>query len=300
MDIFNLPNNDINNSVFYSIGSGNSWQTWNKPKNTEFIYINAIGGGGGGGSSPNTGISTVRGGGGGGGCSSISSGLFPACVLPDTLYIQVGTGGLGGTLGTAGANGTISYVSVQPNTTSTNVILANGNSGGGGGGAGTSSAGGTAGSAGTVLTQTNCGLSYLGIINFNVGQVGLAGSIGNGVAGGSTTLASFILPLTGGAGGGGVNSSNVIGLGGTITGGFLWPTISSGSSGYQSIIASTNTSKSTPMFFMGGSGGSGSSASAGGNGGNGAYGCGGGGAGGGITPGNGGNGGNGLIIITCF
>ncbi len=48
MDIFNLPNNDINNSVFYNIGSGDTWQTWTKPRNAKFIYLNVIGGGGGG------------------------------------------------------------------------------------------------------------------------------------------------------------------------------------------------------------------------------------------------------------
>ncbi len=306
MDIFNLPNNDINNSVFYNIGSGDTWQTWTKPRNAKFIYLNVIGGGGGGGSAPNTGINTVRGGGGGGGSSSMSSGIFPACVLPDTLYIQVGLGGAGGTLGSAGSAGRISYVSAQPNITASNVILASGNSGGGGGGAGTSSSGGVAGTAGTVLTQNTCGLSYLGSINFSVGQVGQAGSIGNGTAGGS--FAGFSLPLTGGAGAGGINSSNVIGVGGSITGNLFWPTIAGGTatsidgkSGYQSNMPSTNTSRKLPMFFMGGAGASSTTGTTGGNGGNGAYGCGGGGGGGGnVSPGIGGNGGNGLVIITCF
>ena len=98
MDVFNLPNNDDNNRIFYPNGSGDTWQTWYKPKNTKFIYIQTIGGGGGGGSSPNTGVSTVRGGGGGGGCSSVANGMFIASLLPDILYVQVGVGGVGGVL----------------------------------------------------------------------------------------------------------------------------------------------------------------------------------------------------------
>jgi len=308
MDIFNLPNNDINNTIFYTSGSGDTWQTWYKPRNTKFIYITTIGGGGGGGSSPNTGVGTTRNGGGGGGCSSIANGYFPAVHLPDVLYVQVGTGGGGGVLGTAGSNGNISYVSAQPNNLRTNVVLANGNSGGGGGGAGTGASVGAAGIAGTVLTQTNCGLSYLGSINFNVGQVGVAGGTTNGVG---SSYISYILPVTGGAGGAGVTSGNLTGTGGSLAGGSIWPTISGGiagtsnpggdgNSGY-SFLPSPNTNRDLPLFSTGGAGGGSSSLSSGGNGGNGGFGSGGGGGAGGVNaPGRGGDGGNGLVIITCF
>lgn len=306
MDIFNLPNNDVNNAIFYTSGSGDTWQTWYKPRNAKFIYITTIGGGGGGGSSPNTGVSTVRGGGGGGGSSSNANGLFPAVHLPDILYIQVGYGGAGGVLGTSGSSGTISYVSAQPNNIRTNVVLQNGNSGGGGGGAGTASAGGVFGVAGTILTQTSCGLSYLGSINFSVGVVGQAGGLANGAG---TTYGGYI--LNGGAGGAGVNGSNTTGIGGGIAGGSVWPLISGGlpststpgndgNSGY-SFLPSLNTNRELPLFSTGGAGGGSSSLSSGGNGGNGGFGSGGGGGAGGATaPGRGGNGGNGLVIITCF
>jgi len=308
MDIFNLPNNDINNAIFYTSGSGDTWQTWYKPRNVKFIYITTIGGGGGGGSSPNTGAGTNRYGGGGGGCSSMANGLFPAVSLPDILYIQVGYGGLGGVLGTSGSNGNISYVSAQPNNLRTNVVLANGNSGGGGGGAGTGASVGAAGAAGTVLTQVNCGLSYLGAINFNVGQVGLAGGTTNG---NSYSYVSFILPITGGAGGAGVTSANATGTGGGLTGGSIWPTIAGGTqststpagdgnSGFSS-LPSLNTNRVLPLFSIGGAAGGSSSLSSGGNGGKGGFGSGGGGGAGGATaPGRGGDGGDGLVIITCF
>jgi hypothetical protein len=308
MDIFNLPNNDINNSIFYTVGSGDTWQAWYKPRNAKFIHIQTIGGGGGGGSSPNTGAGTNRYGGGGGGCSSISNGIFPACLLPDVLYVQVGVGGAGGILAGNGGNGTISYVSAEPNNVRTNVILASGNSGGGGGAAGTGAAVGAGGAAGTVLTQINCGLSYLGSINFNVGQVGLAGGVTNG---NSYSYVSFILPITGGAGGAGVTSANATGTGGSLNGGSIWPTIvggiqttntpgGDGNSGYSS-LPSTNTNRELPLFSIGGAGAGSSSLSSGGNGGNGGFGSGGGGGGGGVNaPGRGGDGGNGLVIITCF
>jgi hypothetical protein len=308
MDIFNLPDNDANNRIFYPNGTGTTaWQTWVKPKNAKFIHIQTIGGGGGGGSSPNTGVSTVRGGGGGGGCSSVANGIFIASLLPDILYIKVGAGGVGGILGTSGGAGEISYVSVQPNNLRTNVVLANGNSGGGGGAGGTSFVGGPGGAAGTVLTQNNCGLSYLGAIIFFVGQIGLAGGVTNGT---TNSYGSFILPMGPGCGGAGVNGSNTTGTGGGTTGGGVFPSIPGGSqststpagdgSGYSS-FPSSNTNRVLPMFSMGGSGGGSSSLSSGGNGGNGGFGSGGGGGGGGVNaPGRGGNGGDGLVIITCF
>jgi hypothetical protein len=308
MDIFNLPNNDINNAIFYTAGSGDTWQTWVKPRNTKFIYITTIGGGGGGGSSPNTGAGTNRYGGGGGGCSSMANGYFPAVSLPDILYIQVGTGGAGGVLGTTGSAGAISYVSTQPNNLRTNVVLANGNSGGGGGGAGTAAAVGAGGTAGLVLTQVNCGLSYLGSINFNVGQVGIAGGTTNG---GGSSYINNILPVSPGVGGAGVTSGNVAGAGGGIAGGSVWPAINGGlqststpagdgNSGY-SFLPSPNTNRNLPLFSTGGAGGGSSTLSSGGNGGNGGFGSGGGGGAGGVNaPGRGGNGGDGLVIITCF
>lgn len=307
MDVFNLPNNDDNNRIFYPNGNGASWQIWYKPKNAKFIHIQTIGGGGGGGSSPVSAASTTRYGGGGGGCSSISNGMFIASLLPDILYVQVGVGGIGGVLGTSGGTGTISYVSVQPNNIRTNVLLANGNSGGGGGAAGTSGLAGLGGAAGTVLTQNNCGLSYLGAIIFFVGQIGLAGGLTNGT---TNSYASFILPVSPGCGGAGVNASNVTGTGGGTTGGGVFPSIPGGSqststpagdgSGYSS-FPSSNSNRLLPMFSMGGSGAGSSSLSSGGNGGNGGFGSGGGGGGGGLnSPGRGGNGGDGLVIITCF
>ena len=136
MDYFNLPNTENNFKVFYS-NNGDTWQTWQKPRNTQFINFFLVGGGGGGAGGSSGGISS--GAGGGGGSSSITTALFPASVLPDTLYILVGRGGLGNTGETSSATsggpgqaGTLSYVSVVPSATTsitnTNpIILASGN-----------------------------------------------------------------------------------------------------------------------------------------------------------------------------
>jgi len=78
--------------TFYSIGT-DIWQPWNKPRNAKFIEIFCVGGGGAG-VAPT--LSTGTGTGGGGGSSAgIVRGLIPAFLLPDTLYILVGKGGVG-------------------------------------------------------------------------------------------------------------------------------------------------------------------------------------------------------------
>ena len=48
-DFANLANNDKNTSIFYSIGSGDLWQTWIKPKGCSFVNLFVLGSGAGGG-----------------------------------------------------------------------------------------------------------------------------------------------------------------------------------------------------------------------------------------------------------
>ena len=126
MDFFNLQNNNLNNQVFFANGS-TTWQLWQKPKNCKFVYFFVIGGGAGGGGGRSGAAGIERYGGGGGGSSPITKGIFPANLLPDILFVKVGRGGNGGVAGSSGSNCSFSYVSLQPNTSDFNVVLASGN-----------------------------------------------------------------------------------------------------------------------------------------------------------------------------
>ena len=312
MDIFNIPNTNLNNQVFFTNGSTN-WQIWQKPKNCKFVYMFLIGGGGGGGSGAGSAALATNEGGNGGGSSSITTGIFPSNLLPDTLYIQVGVGGSGGSgvtgasNGNPGLSGTISYVSILPTTGSSNVILASGSVGAGGGGGGGTI---TVGSGGVSFTRTlgsSTGiLNYLGTIESNTGQSSTDNTSG---AIGVSVTPSF--PVTAGAGGGGVNAG-VIRAGGSISSLGLIPQISGGTNGgdgnngFSNVLPSSSSSLQFPVYFTGGAGGSSSvSSTIAGRGGNGSYGSGGGG-GGSIsksdpkTSGAGGRGGDGLVIINCW
>jgi hypothetical protein len=312
LDFQDLPGKDSKRQIFFTNGITNSWQTWFKPKNANLVHIVCVGGGGGGGagwsSTSNSGT-----GGGGGGSSSITTGIFQASLLPDNLYIQIGTGGTRGVSnGQAGGGGALTYVSVIPSQTAINVLLMSGNVGPGGGGGGAGSVQGSTGVAGTAFQQATRPFSYLGIVGSSNGQLGgIGGSVTPG-NGGSITIAA---PTTGGAGGGGLNLSGTGANGGAITGAGFIPTqpglttqVSTylkGTPGFR-ILPSENSTQMLPMFFTGGvGGGAGTSSSTGfgGDGGEGAFGSGGGGGGACNTSGGqgfGGKGGDGIVIITCY
>ena len=105
MDILNLPNKSLYHKVFYATTSTN-WQTWTKPSNINFVYMYVIGAGGAGGGG-RTGGNNSGGGGGGGASSSITVALYPAFLLPDTLYINVGVGSAGASAGAGAASGAL-------------------------------------------------------------------------------------------------------------------------------------------------------------------------------------------------
>ena len=310
MDLFDLPNLNVYNKLFYANGS--AWQVWNKPNNSKFVYIFAIGGGGGGGGGRTSAITNATGGGGGGG-SAITNCLYPSSMLPDTIYIQVGLGGVGGNASLSGNAGGISYLSAQPNTTALNILLQNGSAGANGGVGGGTSVQGAGGTGGPIFANNSFVFGNLGLLTSDTGQTGASGGVQT-ADGGSLTPS---LICTGGAGGGGVNGSALANshLGGNITGsGFLSTIIGgtndasngsqNGSSGFKSLNDLFTTPFETPMFFTGGAGGGSANTSArsGGGGGKGSFGSGGGGGGGSYngTGGAGGNGGDGLILITCW
>lgn len=309
LDIFNINDGSTNKRVFYPTGV-NSFQTWQKPHNAKFVHFFVMGSGGGGGGGQAAGTGTARRGGGSGGSAAHVTALFTAIQIPDTLFINVGTGGQGGvglSASTAGASGALSYVMIHSDTgfTATNVLLQNGAAAptGGGNGSGT----GSAGVAGTVWVGTGSLLYDMGLINSYAGS--------NGVLGQTTPIPDNTLVsgmTTGGGVGAGMNGAtpqnggSIIGFGSvvpTISGGTSASTLTiHGSGGYMSSVPNTIGMTYQQMYFTGGAGGASSNAASGGDGGNAAFGCGGGGGGAGFTnlAGNGGRGGDGLVIITTW
>lgn len=309
IDTFNLTNKDLNRQIFYVNSSGEtSWKVWQKPNNINFVHIFVLGSGAGGGGGGTGGGTAAEGGGGGGGSSAYSIGLFPACLLPDNLYVQVGRGGAGGSPATTtrGSSGELSYVSISAATSVAAIIMKSGAAVPTGGAGTNSTAAGALGAAGTIWDFTLSIFSQLGQVTANAGQAGVAGGTSAQV-GNSITLANLV---SGGAGGGGANLANNSFAGGSISGtGFInsvtggQPAGNNGSGGHMTNIPSISSSVRQAMLFTGGAGGAGNfTAGGGGFGGNGAYGCGGGGGGGSVngTGGFGGRGGDGIVIITSY
>lgn len=278
------------------------WYTWRKPRGKSMCNIFALSGGGGGGGGFGGIVGAARGGGASGGCSGSARVTIPLVFLPDTLYIQVGPGGNGGASNTAGSTLTPalnSFVSIYPDTSATNVLLASGTNVPTGGGAGTAAAGGTAGSVPTVATIGIMPLAGLGHFDLIVGIVGVAGgSIANpGVVTAIPATSALCMP---GSGGGGCTGT-------AQAGGGVTAIASSHLSMWAPVAAAAGVNGSPgpllwkPFFSYGGLGGGSSNATTGGEGGYGAYGSGGGGGGAGTAAaGRGGDGGNGLVIITCW
>lgn len=287
LDVFNIPGQQDNVKIFYAAGT-TDWQTWNKPRNCKFIWMMCIGGasGGTGGVSGSATSSPAIPGGGSG---AITRALFPANVLPDTLYIQPGPGGVGGpgvtninSVGNTPGVGNRSFVSITPSSAVTmNLVCTSG-----------AIAATTVGGGETAATVTNALLLSLG--NFT-STAGLANSADN-----ITPFTTSSLTGGGGVGGGGTNA-----LGASILsvnlGTFSTPQISAGA--VNSGAAGANGIWSwKPLYGTGGACGGSNNAGVGGKGGDGAYGCGGGAGAPGINAagGNGGKGGDGLVIIATF
>lgn len=312
----NIPDKTGNNVFIYYSNSG-SFQTWNKPAGVSMVHFTVIGGGGGGGSGYySSSITTLaKTGGQGGAPGGLVCGSIPAFLLPNILYLQVGTGGVGGagvnspnpSTGSSGTSGSISYVCLYPEINSGSILLQSSQTLSNGG------IGGTLGS--NTVTPTNPTIADSNDLKW----IPLTGNTVTQTAGGqgvstnnATATATYAGLLTGGGGGGGhaINGNNG-GVGGPISLASLqiWKTLSvpggvagnaagtinpgDGGNGYSIL---------NPLIFCGGSGGGGTGAvnKTGGKGGNGGYGCGGGGGGyGTLISGAGGDGGEGIIIITC-
>ena len=305
IDMFNIPSDKSSTQVFYFAGIG-TWQMWQKPTNATFVYMFVIGGGSGGGGG-RTAVANGATGAGGGASSSTTHAVYAANMIPDTLYLQVGTGGAGGVNQATGGTGGLSYVSFEPDTTAINILVQSGTAGATGGiGSTSSSTGGAGGTGGTPWGFATAINGNIGMVDSNAGQNGTAGT-GSGATPQNVTLSTI---LSGGAGGGAVSLGGTTYNGGSILATSLTPLISPGIGnaadatihGFNGFENLSGNSQS-PMIFTGGSGGAASSTSArkAGKGGNGSFGSGGGGGGGAYnaTGGDGGNGGHGLIMIVC-
>lgn len=280
------------------------WQSFNVPKNTSFMSLIVVGGGAGGGAGFSGASASARGGGGGGASGAIARALFLTSALPRELFLFAGNYGAGG--GAPGITGTVggrSCVTDRPNTlgTAANSILTSGAAASGGGVGGTAAgaqAGGAAETIGTIAANL-----YLGWALSAFFVVGMAGAAGGalGAVGGSITFGSVAnLPLTGGAGGGSVTTTNTDVAGGGITGAGLVPTIPGGLAAAGP--GSPGHSWQNPWFQTGGTGGgtAGAAGTGGAGGKAGGVGCGGGGGGSGVTGAIGGDGSPGLVMFAWW
>jgi hypothetical protein len=289
IDLFNIPNSQQDVQIFYANGS--AWQTWQKPRKCNYVYIMCIGGGGGGaGGGTGLGNTVLQNGGGSGG---VTRALFQSNLLSDTLFVQVGAGGAGGVAGNSGSNGNRSFVSFYPNNAvNQNLVCTSGNSPAVGG-----NVNGLASAGETIATVANT--TFLSLSNF----IAIAGVTAPAI---STTVTN-VTPLTSqitspGACGGWINASIVSTAGGNVLATPFSPLISGGTPGITGVDGGNGYTSWKPLFGVAG-GAAATSGQVGSNGGNGGIGCGGGAAGqvnGGPTRGIGGKGGDGLVIIISF
>ena len=303
LDLSHIPNSQQDIQIFYTNGTTNAWQTWQKPRKCNYVYIMCIGGGGGGaGGSIGTNSNSATGGGSGG----VTRALYNAQQLPDRLYVQVGLGGAGGAgavlqgnAGSSGTAGTRSIVALLPLAAAANSIITSGNTAATGGSA-------TGGTISGETASTTAGAFFYTLSNF-ISTAGI----------GSTTAGSFVpnnvTPLTSqltspGGGGAGINNVSPSAIAGaTILSSSISPlipggtgTISAGSNGGNGADGYTSWK---PFFSTGGAGGGNAASGSGGNGGSGGIGSGGGSAGNSATVGpggGGGKGGDGLVVIISF
>ena len=280
------------------------WSVWTKPRGVSMVYVFCVGAGGGG-AGGQTISATAGAGGGGGGSSAQSSGLFPAIVLPDILYVRVGAGGAGGAANSSGTVGSNSNVAIYPFASMV------GNSGGqliyataGGNGLWAANVGGTGGTAGGASILTQMPLAGLGATYLTAGQAGTSGAANTATAGSNGVYPNNGLLVTGGCGGAGCSVSANAAGGNIPTAAFSFQQLinggAAGTGGVAGQTGSNGISILKPFQFTGAGGGGSCFNGAGGSGGLGGIGSGGGGGAPGVPAGIGGSGGNGLVIIVSW
>lgn len=257
--------------------------TWTKLPGAKNVRVDLVAGGGGGGSGRRGAAGTVRTGGAGGGGGGLTSRLFPASALTDTVAVTVGAGGTGGAAITAndtgGASGTVGGVTSFG-------AYARATGGGAGGAGGTGAATGGGGATGTSSGGAGSGSSATGAAPSNASSP--SGGPGGGGAGGGITTGD--VPSAGSAGASVVTVSGLgQGAGGAVD---------------SSAGAATASPAGSAIPGPGGGGGGASITTAGGAGTAGAiYGAGGGGGGASLNGNNSGAGGDGapgMVLVTTY
>jgi hypothetical protein len=307
LDLSHIPNSQQDIKIFYANQGDRAYQTWQKPRKCSFIYIISIDAGGGGASglpSITTTYSTVNIWGGASG--GVTRALINSNLVPDTLYIKVGKGGIGGASTTIGPNynggtsGESSGVFISSQLSSQGTLSQSVSFVGG-----ATSNNGSNGTFAAGTPASSLGNNYLiGLTNF-ISIAGISSTGGNDII-----QPPNISPLTSqiimaGAAGAPYNGTATAFNGASISATSISPLISGGIGG--STLGGDGDNGYTsfnPFFSTGGAGGGNAytSGGVGGNGGNGGIGSGGG-AGGNSntgTSGRGGDGGDGLVIIITF
>jgi hypothetical protein len=297
LDLSHIPNSQQDVQVFYSNGTSNAWQTWQKPRKCNYIWIMCIGGAGGGAGGQTTTGNTAAATGGGSG--AISRALYNAQQLPDTLYIQVGVGGAGGNPNSNGTGGTRSRVGLLSSLASLVSISGQADAAGG-------STVGSSVAGETVSGQAAA--AFLSLSNF-IGTAGVGNSAQGSIQPTNITPFTSQIVTQGGQGGGANTGFTLIGSGSSVVSSSITPLIQGGATATASGSSGGNGADGItswkPFFSTGGAGGGVAVSGSAGNGGNGGIGSGGGaGASGnsalGYTGGRGGKGGDGLVIIISF
>jgi hypothetical protein len=262
--------------------------TWTKPTGAKMVHYIVIGGGGGGGSGRCDNAGTGRSGGGGGGAGGITVGWLNASALGATETITVGAGGAGGAARNTVANG---HPGTSGGVSSIGSVIQTFASSGGGGGTPSVGVGGVGASNSARIYSAD-------------------GATNGGVNGSSTSRtqpsAIFNAP-TGGQGGSGISSANVVSASAAAanSGHVRTGALVAGGTGGASAAGGNGNSGGMNFVGTGGGGGSPDSSTGAGNaGGNGGlYGGGGGGGSAGAfseASGAGGNGADGIVVITTY
>jgi hypothetical protein len=308
--------------VEFTAAGANTFQV---PKNINWVTAQIWGAGGGGGSGKRGPAAQARTGGTGGGGGAMNFATFRPSDLGTSVTVTIATGGTGAGVntsdGTSGSNG-----NPGGNTTFGSLLTAFGGgagagctiasfSGGSGGGAlsagvlGINSTNSTGGSPSGASGQAGQGLGGGGSLQGGVGAAAAwGGAGGGGTTGGGAGFAGGSA-MYGGSGGGSAgglttgNATTASGAGGSSTGatGGGGSAGAAGTSGVVGQKGGDGTAGPTSLGpgTAGGGGGcgfdntGGGTASAAGSGGNGGIACGGGGGGGSLNGNNGGGGGNG-------
>jgi hypothetical protein len=283
---------DYSTTTSNATGGSGTW-TWTIPANAKLLRFWVVSGGGGGGSGRRGAAGTNRTGGAGGHSAAVSDVWYAASSLTSPLTVTVGAGGAGGAAQTVddtnGNNGTLGGNSSVV-CTGVNILVSPN--------AGAVMRGGIEGTA----TAAAGGNSLQGaMLQIDVGATGT-----NGAGTSRQNLSALGAFLTGGSGGGGINSSNVAGAGGnnfqgTMT--YLFGSAVGGGGGANTGGNGGSSAANGAILGGSGSGGGANLTGAGGNGGNGYRGGGGGGGGASVNGNNsgaGGNGGNGFVRISVF